>query len=1125
MPADDADNPDDRLLHEAEELMRQRRFADAASRYDDLQQRQPTDLWIRLGRVSALECAGQVEDAVGLLEETAATHRRSSSYQRFRHLFFVRREDFAAANASQRALRNETIDDGPDDQLADLYFNQGRYREARAELERLLESPAVNEGDSEFRTSLIARLGACLRQTGDAEGARARLGEALTDDPANAWVLSELAEAERALGNHDTARRRYLEALEASPDDHWTRGHLAQLEFEDGDIEASITQYRTILESVPDALWARVELAQVLSEKDPAEARALCHGVINEDKSNPWAHAQLGNLARRAGDLDEARGHYQRALQGNPDAVWVLHELADTLRHLGRRDEGWQHLHKALEVDPYHPITYGYLADFLRHDNRSEEALAHLAKAIELDGNYLWAWRETAELKALAGDHPAAEEAWRKAEALDPDAAINDGLKAFLLRCQNRREAALPWLERAVDRQPEYLWAWRERCELLLAAGRNAEAETVAAAGVAALPKAAPLHLLLAEAQRRLGRRDDALESTRRAIDLDGLQPQSWAIQAELLLERGALADALASARRAVALAPAAPEFRALLAQMLVTATLLDEAQPMANALLVEAPGMAPAWELAAVIAERRGDPAAARAILDRALDGPCAEEPRLRVRRARLGAANHEAGAADDLAQLVTAEGAPLKDLASLLAQSDQAVPARRAAYLALERAGEDRDSQVRAWLQLAETELALGQGPAADVALAEVLERDPHHLQGRLLGAVIADRAGDHRAAISHLTHLDHHLTANGPHAVHPAPPLLRQLALMYERSGEIALAETVWKRAIAAAGEDDDLATEQACFFTRHGDLSQVPAVIAATESRLTPGTPLHRRLLREAALAAANRHTPAHGAALLEARLDALGPDERLLLARLHLAAEHPAEALIALQEAGDGREATLVAVRALMAAGRAADGQAKADRLRAERPDDEEATTLAAECRAAQGAFADALDLLDALPRTPGSERALLHAVLALEERSEAWALAILSRLEPDHGIPLVRVFAAAWPGAWTSPDPARPATADDVLALPPFPRLARRLGAALVAADRDDLAGAYLTAVVDFRRRHLGAVARHTDRDLTAQACAALTRAGRGPDALALAGRGWSLRGLLAWATARRRRS
>ena len=84
------------------------------------------------------------------------------------------------------------------------------------------------------------------------------------------------------------------------------------------------------------------------------------------------------------------------------------------------------------------------------------------------------------------------------------------------------------------------------------------------------------------------------------------------------------------------------------------------------------------------------------------------------------------------------------------------------------------------------------------------------------------------------------------------------------------------------------------------------------------------------------------------------------------------------------------------------------------------------------------------------------------------------------------------------------------------MALPPFPQLAHRLGAALSAAGRHDLAGAYLTAVLAFRRRHLGHEIIGSDRALIRQACAALARAGRRRQALHLAAGSWSVRGLLA---------
>src|SRR4051812_13874349 len=123
----DSDSPEDRLIHEAEELMRQKRFQDAAARYQDLRRYSPTDLWASLGYASALECAGKTNEAEQILEEATVRHKRSAPLHRFRHLFFVRREDIGRAHLSQDALDAELVEEGPEDQLADLYFNQGRY--------------------------------------------------------------------------------------------------------------------------------------------------------------------------------------------------------------------------------------------------------------------------------------------------------------------------------------------------------------------------------------------------------------------------------------------------------------------------------------------------------------------------------------------------------------------------------------------------------------------------------------------------------------------------------------------------------------------------------------------------------------------------------------------------------------------------------------------------------------------------------------------------------------------------------------------------------------------------------------------------------------------------------------
>ncbi len=1153
------DQPEDRLAHEAEELMRQRRFGDAAERYGDLLTQMPTDLWATLGRVSALECAGQLDEARSLLDQLQGSHRRSASFQRFRHLFLVRREDFQAAAASQRALRAEVIEEGTDDQLADLYFNQGRYHEACGELTRLVGEIDLDGGD--LKASLLARLGACLRQLGDADAARERLQEALVIDPSSHWALSELAEAERAVGDFDAARKRYHEALEASPEDHWTRGHLAQLEFEDGNRDAAVAHYEHIINVEPTAAWAHVELAQALTETDVPRSTALCQTALDLDPKNPWAHAQLGALARRSSKLPEAREHYQRAHQGAPSAVWVLHELADVCRHLGRRDEGYEHLTRARDEDPYNAVTYGYFGDFLRHDGREPEALANLAKALELDPDYTWAWRERAELMAQAGRHGEAQEAYLKACELEPEAPINDGLKAYLLRCQQRRDLAVPYLERALERHPTYLWAWRERLEHLLADDYAADAERVGLAAVMAMPDCAPLWGMLAESRRRLAirhgdasKRTQAVADVAKALELDANIPQLWAIHAELAAENGHLLMAEQAARTAVTLADAqqaGPEYRTLLAQVLVAVGKVPEAEALLIAQLQRLPllPLQPAWELAAVLAERRGELARALALCEQAMSVPSlATDPRLRVRAARLAIAISGEPAVTAAAQSSTLlslfenppVAVPWREVAHIFAQGGRPLEARRAGYLAMEAAGSDSQARVRTRVQLAELELTLGNHHGAQAALTEILAREPDHLQARILGAALADHRGDVPAAIEHLQHLTGRIqTLLAPDSATPAraeqdapPALLRQLATLYERSGDQVTAASLWDRLAGAASlsplQTADVAAERLAFRLRHVDHPLTRQEITDVEARLPRAGVLHQQVIREAALAATRvkAGTPTAGLRFLLERDDLLDADNRLLLVRLALAGGQADTAKIQVERMlltipGEAAlTARLLHARALLACGdpTAAEAVAQAvwhDQQRA----NEEAAAIIGECHACRGRFEEALAVLadPALPAAPSLERVLLQAVVALEIRGEAWALAALGRHGPPSTeamtMPLVRIFLAAWPQAWARTEIGKPLLVNDLASVPPFPRLAVRLAQALLQAGRADLAAHHLQTVMRFHVRHAPPFASRLDRRLRPLLVDALCRNGQRLTAWRTAILGFSMRG------------
>ena len=1052
MPDERDDSPDDKAMQEAEELMRQRRFRDAARRYQDLHRKQPTDLWTSLGFASALECAGEVETAERVLEDATTQHGLSASLHRFRHLFFVRREDLQRAGASQRALRRETLEAGENDQLADLYFNQGRYHEALAELERRLAE--VENGDPE-RAGLLARSGACLRQTGDAETSRDRLLMALALDPDAAWTLAELAEAERALGLAEQARTHYQQALQLSPADHWTRGHLAQLESEQGDRNAAVALYEEILRNEPAATWAKVELAQILAEGDPARAGELCRSAIADDPDYPWAHAQLGQLARKAGRFDEALAAYQRGHKAAPDANWILHEATEVARQTNKDDIAERLLERARTSDPYDATTHGYIADLRRHQNRLRDAAAHLEQAVSIDPDYTWAWRELAEVRSLLNEHDAADEACKCARELAPDDSVSDGLVAFLLKHRGVRERGLPWLERAVERQPDYLWAWRELIELHLAAGRAAEAETAVRAALAKLPQSAPLLGLLAEALRRLGRLAEADEAVGCAVAVAGDVPQLWALRAEIALMRELPAEAVANAGKAARL-DRAPEYATLHAQALFAAG--DDrlgTTELARAMAVRHIPAA-AHELAAAVAERRGDRTEAIAQLDRALAR--GDDVRLRIRRVRLAVQAGDRAAADVLLPLVEQESAqPWGELALTLAMAGQATAARRAAMRHAAAA-----PAATAFQHLAEIEWHLGAAAAAAAHIDAAVAASPTDPAVRTLAAVIAEQAGEHAAAIAHL---------EAALAVRPGDlALVRQVALLHERLGSAPAAEAAWRRLAEGSSPGEGRQLELCAALWRLGRFEE--AVHLSEPHLAGPASADLGRLWRDRGLALARRDGPAAGLAALAARGELLGAHGRVLAIQLALAAGEVRSARAHLdalvpEHQLERRARDVLASRTLLAEGKADAALTQAREAAAQAPGDEDPLIAAADALLALGRPSAALDQLDGGVDEWPAERAAVAACIALLVHGPGAAAARLTRCPRPGAHPLGRLMAAALPGA--ADEAAGAARLADVAALPPL--LVGPLAAALGKAGRHDLAERVQLAAADSARR------------------------------------------------------
>jgi tetratricopeptide (TPR) repeat protein len=122
--------------------------------------------------------------------------------------------------------------------------------------------------------------------------------------------------------------------------------------------------------------------------------------------------------AAKEGRIDDARRAYERAIVISPDSAFLHHELGQLERRAGNTDR----------------------------------ALEHLQRTVELDSNDATALVETGELLEARGDAAGAENAYRKASAVDPSLNFSGRIAAV---AQRARESKLPPEFRAALTAPQ----------------------------------------------------------------------------------------------------------------------------------------------------------------------------------------------------------------------------------------------------------------------------------------------------------------------------------------------------------------------------------------------------------------------------------------------------------------------------------------------------------------------------------------------------------------------------------------------------------------------------------------------------------------------------------------------
>lgn len=284
---------------------------------------------------------------------------------------------------------------------------------------------------------------------------------------------------------------------------------------------------------------ARTRLAALLMETDRARAREFFEAALAEDAADVVGHAGLGLCLVAENKLDEAQGHFLRALKTAPHygpahmgLAAVLEARGETTEAAARRRRAGQDTQIRPLIDPMEGtlLVRGYDLEALleaaeAQAERKQFSLAErlLNEAIDVDTSGVRARTQLADVLAQQGKLDDAVREFERVLSL-PDGKDYAPAKcklAFAMVLKKDFDRAEQLLRGVLDKNPADEEALRRFCTLAMARGTPDAGVAVIKAALAAQPQNGDLHLAASGWLQQLDQEAEARAALTKAVELD----------------------------------------------------------------------------------------------------------------------------------------------------------------------------------------------------------------------------------------------------------------------------------------------------------------------------------------------------------------------------------------------------------------------------------------------------------------------------------------------------------------------------------------------------------------------------------------------------------------------------
>jgi tetratricopeptide (TPR) repeat protein len=529
----------------------------------------PNDLNARLRLARIMVGGGAAEPALRVVDAANVGDKPNAELHALRAIILLRTNDNAGAiREAQRAyeidpanvdaismLASKKVADGDLDgglklldsvpagskdetritlQMIDAYARKKDLAKAEELLRKLI---AQNPQEVTYRAQLLQFLIA-QRKFVEAEKEFRSRAEA---NPTDGKIGLDLVRFLAATKGADAARTELEARIKAGGDDFDYQIALAELNLGQNRTADAVQALQKLAGTAvaPDKkLAAQVKLAEVyIAKNDKAAAEPLIADILSKDRRNAGALRLRAALSIDKGQFDSAISDLREALNDQPKSVELLSLMAVAYERSGKAELADRQYADALKSSNANPdVVLRYVA-FLQRKGDAARAEEILTEAASRNAGNLQIWSSLAQVKLSRQNWSGALAIADAMGRVDEGRVAAEQIRAAAFAGQNKIEESIAALEAAHKAGPDAPQPVLALASAHVKQGKPDKASALLQAMSNKFPANAQLLVFLGQAKLAEKKNDEAIQSFRKAVELQPKEPSGYAALTELYVQ------------------------------------------------------------------------------------------------------------------------------------------------------------------------------------------------------------------------------------------------------------------------------------------------------------------------------------------------------------------------------------------------------------------------------------------------------------------------------------------------------------------------------------------------------------------------------------------------------------